>query len=132
MQEWVQLSEIVRNFGLVAAGIVGVAIAALRVRAANRQAEAQLKQAEVGRRELAAELFLKTGGQLDDPKLHVRLAAIYTLRRIKEDFPDLAKDVTELLSAHLREMPPGYGEGLPPPDVREIMRMLRELLRDER
>lgn len=132
MQEWVQLSEIVRNYGLVAAGIVGVAVAALRVRAANRQADAQLKQAEMGRRELVAELFSKAVGQLDDPKLQVRLGAIYTLRQIEEDFPDLTKAVSELLSVYLRELPSGYGESLPPADVREIMRMVRERMRDER
>lgn len=127
-----QLSEIVRNFGLVAAGIVGVAIAALRVRAANRQADAQLKQAEMGRREHVAELFNRAVGQLDDEKLHVRLGAIYTLREVTQDFPDLTKAVLELLFTYLRESRSDHGDALPPPDVREIMRIVRERVSDER
>ena len=132
MLEWVQLSEIVRNFGLVAAGIVGVALAALRVRAANRQADAQLKQAEMGRREHVAELFNRAVGQLSDEKLHVRLAAIYTLREVSRDFPDLTKAVAELLVTYLQETDTGYGERLPPPDIREMMRIVGAQIPDER
>ena len=33
MQEWVQLSEIVRNVGLIIAGALGLVLAMLRVRA---------------------------------------------------------------------------------------------------
>lgn len=40
MQWWVELSEIVRNIGLVVAGAVGVYLGWQRVTVANRQAEA--------------------------------------------------------------------------------------------
>ncbi len=109
-----------------------MAIAALRIRAANRQAEAQLKQAEMGRREHVAELFNRAVGQLSDEKLHVRLAAIYTLREVSRDFPDLTKAVLELLFTYLRERGATHGDALPPPDVREIMRIVRERISDER
>ncbi len=132
MQDWVAVSEIVRNLGLVAAGVVGVVLAWLRVRDANRQAETQLKQAELARREHVAVLFNRAVGQLDDEKLHVRLGAIYTLREVSQDFPDLTKAVLELLFTYLRERGATHGDALPPPDVREIMRIVRERISDER
>jgi hypothetical protein len=45
-----------------------------------------------------AELFNRAVGQLTDAKLEVRLGAIYTLRQIARDFPDLAEPTFELLS----------------------------------
>lgn len=114
------------------AGAVGVVLAWFRVRAANRQAEAQLKQAELARREHVAELFNRAVGQLDDEKLHVRLGAIYTLREISKDFPDLTRAVQELLNTYMRESMGPYRDRLPPPDVREIMRMLFDRIEDER
>jgi len=70
MQWWIQLSEIVRNFsnlGLLIGGGVGLYLAWLRVSAANRQAEASLKQAELTRREHVAELYNRAAGQLGTP-----------------------------------------------------------------
>ena len=54
---WVPLSEVVRNFGLLGAAIVGVVFGAMRVVAANRQSDAALRQAELARRGHVAELF---------------------------------------------------------------------------
>lgn len=87
MQDWVDLSEIDRNLGIVLGGAIGLVFAWMRVRAANRQSEAQTRQAEVGRREHVAELFNRAVGQLDDEKLHIRLGAIYTLREFPRIFP---------------------------------------------
>lgn len=80
----------------------------MRVRAANRQSEAQTRQAEVGRREHVAELFNRAGGQLDEEKLHIGLGAIYTLREICQDFPDLTKAVLELLTTYLKSSSMNY------------------------
>jgi hypothetical protein len=98
----------------------------------NRQSEAQVRQAELARREHVAELFNRAVAQLDDEKLHVRLGAIYTLREISQDFPDLTKAVLELLATYLREPRVNYSDALPPPDVREIMRLVRERIGGER
>lgn len=125
MQWWIQVSEIVRNVGLLIAGGVGLYLAWLRVSAANRQADASLRQAELARREHVAELFNRAVGQLGDPKLEVRLGAIYTLRQIGQDFPDLTSAVFELLNAYLRENPRDYGDAEPPSDIREIVGMIR-------
>ena len=76
MQWWIDLSEIVRNFGLLAAAIIGIALAGMRVFAANRQADASLRQAELSRRAHVADLFNRAVELLDHDKLQVRLGAI--------------------------------------------------------
>jgi hypothetical protein len=136
MDFWLALSEIIRNAGIVVAGALGLLLAWWRVRAADRQAkaaleqaDASLQQAKLARRDHVTELFNRAASQLDDPKLAVRLGAIYVLREIGRDFPDLSQPVFELLAAHLRERPLGYGDEEPPVDVVEIMAMLRDKLR---
>lgn len=135
MQWWVLLSEIIRNIGILLGGGIGIYLAWKRVTAANRQAEAAIKQAAtandqavLNRRQHVAELFNRAVGQLNDAKLEVRLGAIYTLRQIGDDFPDLSSAVFELLSAYLRENPRDYGDAMPPPDILEIMRIVRRKL----
>ena len=84
-----------------------------------------MRQAELGRRAHVAELFTKAAGQLSDDKLEIRLAAIYTLREIAKDFPDLGGVVFELLSAYFRNHRQVYPVGEEPPaDIREIIRLL--------
>jgi len=64
MAFWVTLSEIIRNFGLVAAALVGICLAWKRVVASNKQADAQLRQADLSRRNHVTELFNRAVGQL--------------------------------------------------------------------
>ena len=125
MDWWVELSEIVRNFGLLAAAVVGVILAGMRVFAANRQADASLRQAELTRRTHVADLFNRAVEQLDHDKLQVRLGAIYTLRQIAEDFPDLTGAVFELLNLYVRHAVADSEQT--PPDVQEIMRVLTDV-----
>jgi hypothetical protein len=125
---WVSFSELFRNFGLILGGAVGIYIAWRRAVASTRQAEAALQQAELARRDHVAELFNRAVGQLTDEKLEIRLGAIYTLRQIARDFPDLSKPTLELLSTYLRESAANYGEGEPPVDVKEVMSTLRNHL----
>lgn len=126
MQWWVAFSEVTRNLGLVLAGIVGVYLGWKRVTVANRQAEAQTRQAELTRRDHVAELFNRAVGQLRDDKLEIRLGAIFTLRQICFDFPDLSNPVVQLLTIYLTENPVDYGDAMPPADVREIIRLVRD------
>ncbi len=100
-----------------------------RVSAATQQADATLQQAELASRGHVAELFNRAVGQLADAKLEVRLGAIYTLRQIARDFPDLAEPTWELLSSFLRESPEKYEGTEPPIDVREIVKTFRDILR---
>ena len=76
------------------------------------------------------ELFNRAVGQLRDPNLEVRLAAIYVLREVAKDFPDLSNPVFELLQAYLRAGNIDYGDDEPPIDIREIVRVLRSRLGD--
>lgn len=74
------------------------------------------------------ELFNRAVGQLSDEKLEVRLGAIYTLREIVENFPDLSEPVYGLLTTYLRERVVAYGDAEPPADVLEIMKTVRRWL----
>jgi hypothetical protein len=124
----VQVSEIVRNYGIIVGGIVGIYLAWKRSAAASRQADAALRQTELSRRDHVAELFNRAVGQLADQKLEVRLGAIYTLRQVGRDFPDLSAPAFELLTAYLRESVQQYGDREPPVDIREIINTLKERL----
>jgi hypothetical protein len=124
----VQLSEIVRNFALAFVALVGICLAWMRVTAASQQADASLQQVELARRDHVAELFNRAVGQLTHEKLEIRLGAVYTLRQIARDFPDLSDPTSELLSAYLRESVADYGDTEPPVDVREIMKTLKDQL----
>ena len=128
MDLFLQLSEIIRNIGLVIAAAVGIYLAWRRVTAASQQADASLQQAELARRDHVAELFNRAVGQLTHEKLEIRLGAVYTLRQIAHDFPDLSDPTSELLSAYLRESVADYGDEEPPVDVREIMKTLKDQL----
>jgi hypothetical protein len=110
---------------LLIGGAIGLGLAWRRTSASTAQANASLQQAELARRDHVAELFNRAVGQLADDKLEIRLGAIYTLRQIAQDFPDLSEPTFELLTAYLRESAENYGDGEPPVDVREIMNILR-------
>jgi hypothetical protein len=129
MTELVQLSDIIRNLGLVLAAGIGIYLAWRRVSAATRQADASLQQAEMARRDHVSELFNRAVGQLTADKLEIRLGAIYTLRQIARDFPDLSRPTFELLSTYLTESAGRYGDHEPPVDVQEIVKTIREAQR---
>src|ERR1700681_2661755 len=112
-----EASEIVRNYGLLIGGAFGLYLALRRTSASTRQADASLKQAELARRDHVAELFNRAVGQLTDNKFEIRLGAIYMLRQITENFPDLSESTFELLTAYLRESAKNYGDSEPPADV---------------
>lgn len=81
MAWWTELSEVLRNLTVIAGGAFGLYLAWKRVTAANQQAEASIRQAELARRNHVAELFNRAVSQLNDPKLEIQLGAIYTLRQ---------------------------------------------------
>jgi hypothetical protein len=133
MQTWIALSEIVRNLALAVAAGIGSFLAWRKLGPERRQADTSVAQAELARRAHVTELFNRAAGQLGDEKLEIRLAAIYVLREVGRDFPDLAAPVFELLQAHLRERQAAYGEGELPIDVKAIIEVLRSrtMLDDE-
>jgi hypothetical protein len=128
MTEWVALSEFLRNVALTIAAIVGAILAWRQLSPASLQARSANAQAELARRAHVTELFNRAVGQLRDPNLEVRLGAIYVLREVAKDFPDLSNPVFELLQAYLRAGGIDYGDDDPPIDIREIVKMLRSRL----
>jgi hypothetical protein len=128
MAEWVALSELLRNAALTIAAVVGTLLAWRQLSPAALQAKSANAQAELARRAHVTELFNRAVGQLRDPNLEVRLAAIYVLREVAKDFPGLSNPVFELLQAYLRAGGIDYGDDDPPIDIREIVKTLRSRL----
>jgi hypothetical protein len=90
MQWLLEHSDPLRNYAIILGGVIGLYFAWLRVSASNKQADAQIRQAQLARQDHVAELFNRAASQLKDKKLEVRLAAILTLRQICDDFDDLS------------------------------------------
>ena len=126
----IQISELIRNYGLVVAAGLGLVLAWWRSRASNRQAIAALRQAEVAQRDHVVEMFNRAVDQLGNDKLEVRLGAIYTLKRISRDpaYAEYRIPILETLTAYVRERTRGDTSAEPPVDVREIMSLLSEAL----
>ena len=118
----VAISEIIRNYALVAAAVAGLGVAVWRAIAADRQSKAQRDQVKQARREHVAEIFGAAVANLDNDKLHVRLGAIYTLREVVEAYPDLSRPTIDLLTSYLAQV--NYMDEEPPADVRAIMAMI--------
>src|SRR5882672_3628316 len=87
MADWVALSELFRNVAITIAAVVGTLLAWRQLSPAALQAKSAKSQAELARRAHVTELFNRAVGQLRDPNLEVRLAAIYVLREVAKDFP---------------------------------------------
>jgi hypothetical protein len=128
MGNWVAISEIVRNAAIAVAAFVGAYLAWRQLSPAASQARAASTQAALARRTHVTELFNRAVGQLRDPNLEIRLAAIYVLREVARDFPDLSDPIFELLQAYLRAGEIDYGDEEPPIDIREIVTLLRSRL----
>src|ERR1700675_461314 len=124
MQSWLALSEIIRNVGLLVGGAAGIYLAWKRVVASNKQADAQLRQAELSRRNHVTELFNRAVGQLKDDKLEIRLVAILTVGQVCTDFRDLSGPVIQLLTTYLQQEKADYGEIDAPADIEEIIRII--------
>jgi hypothetical protein len=103
----IQISELVRNYGLIAAAGLGLVLAWWRSRASNRQAIAALRQAEIAQRNHVVEMFNRSVDQLGSEKLEVRLGAIYTLKRISRDpqYVDYRVPILETFSVCPRANP---------------------------
>ena len=128
MADWIAISELFRNAALTFAAIVGAVLAWRQLSPAALQAKSANAQAELARRAHVVELFNRAAGQLRDPNLEIRLAAIYVLREVAKDFPDLSTPVFELLQAYLRAGNIDYGDDEPPIDVQEITKVLQSRL----
>lgn len=98
----VETSEIVRNYAIVVGGVLGIGIAWWRGLAANRQAKSSADQVEISRRDHISELFSKSISQLSNDRADVRLGAVYTLKRIGEEFPEYTTPIANVFSFFIR------------------------------
>lgn len=80
------ISEVWRNWAIIAGGGAGLVIAVWRGYAADRQSRASRSQADTARRAHITEVYKDAVGQLNHERLEIRLGAIFTLVRIYEDF----------------------------------------------
>ena len=132
MQALIQISEIVRNLGLALAAFGGIVLAWWKLVPEKTQAGSAALQADLARRAHVMELFNRAAGQLVDDRLEVRLAAIYVLREVGRDFPDLSDPVFELLQAHLRERERSYvGPAAMPIDMRALIETLNSRMAED-
>jgi hypothetical protein len=131
MQWLLEHSDPLRNYAIIVGGVIGLYFAWLRVSASNKQADAQIRQAQLARQDHVAELFNRAASQLKDEKLEVRLAAILTLRQICDDFDDLSDPSIRLLTTIMTENPINYGNKKVPADVQEIMLIIQRRGRKE-
>lgn len=125
------ITQVIWHLVIAIAAAVGAYVAWERVPREKTKANLETAQADLARKDQAWKLFNSAVTQIGDEKLEVRLGAIFTLNSLANDFDELSQPVIELLTAYLRHSKPDYGEGEPPPDVREIMRIIRNESRNQ-
>ncbi len=88
-------SEVIRNLGLLAAGLIGLGVgtwravtAYMQAQASRRQAEAANEQARIAGEGHITDRFSTAVEQLGSKELPVRLGGIYALWRLIKDSPD--------------------------------------------
>ncbi|MBI2881185.1 MAG: hypothetical protein HYY21_06330 [Candidatus Tectomicrobia bacterium] len=100
-------SEVVRNYGVLLAALVGFPFLIWRTWATSRSAKAALKQAETATRHSVSDAFTRAIEQLGNQEsLEVRLGGIYALERIARDSRRDHWPIMEVLTAFVREKAP--------------------------
>jgi hypothetical protein len=126
------ISEVWRNWAIIAGGGAGLVIAVWRGYAADRQSRASRSQADTARRAHITEVYKDAVGQLNHERLEIRLGAIFTLVRIYEDFREFRHYVFQVLAAYAREQSANADRQQESrQDIREILDFLRENLDEE-
>lgn len=126
--------EIIRDLAVAVAAALGAYLAWKRLRPAAQQASATERsasaadnQAALARRTYVTEQLRLAVRDLRTEELEVRLAAIYVMRQIGRDFPDLADPVFETLQGYLAATGTDYGNE-PEPDILAIQEILKSRL----
>lgn len=134
LPEFVQL---LRDLAVAVAATVGAVLAWRRLGPAAQQASATERsagaagdQASLARRAYVTEQLRLAAADLRADDVEVRLAAIYVLRQIGRDFPDLADPVFETLQGYLNAVNIDYADE-PTPDIRAVQETLKGRLSDE-
>ena len=88
LSEGASRSEVIRNVGLLVAGLVAFPLAIWRALVADRQASAAQRQTATAQQGLLNERFQKGADMLGSEILSVRLGGIYALQSLIEEFPE--------------------------------------------
>lgn len=99
-------ASIVRNIVLVVGSIVAILIALWRSLVAERQAKTAKRQQEIGERASLNERYRQAASMLGDSELTVRMAGIYALERLAEDYPSEFQHETFKLLLEFVRTPP--------------------------
>ncbi len=125
----VEVSEVVRNWAIVAAACIGGGVAVWRALAADRQSRAQAAQARTSDLQRVSELYAKALGGLGDDKLEVRLGAVLVLERLAEEEPTMRQPAEVALQAFVRRCSQEGPERVADMDFVEAWRIVTDVLR---
>ena len=118
-----ELSEIIRNYAIVAGGGIGILLAWRRGISLSHQADAAQNQAKIADRGHASALFHDAVQNLNDDTLETRLGSVYTLDKLGQDYPEFLKPVLMVLSAYIRERTDEENARISPVEVKEVLRI---------
>ena len=88
LSEGASTSEVIRNVGLLVAGLVAFPLAIWRALVADRQASAAQRQTATAQQGLLNERFQKGADMLGSDNLSVRLGGIYALQSLALEYPE--------------------------------------------
>lgn len=128
MTHAVELSEIVRNYGLIVGGFIGICVAFWRGYANQQAAKAATKQARIADRTHASDLFSKAVEGLQAENLEVLLGSVYTLRQVARDYPEFAVPVLRVLQLTLKRVRKVQNQEQSDMVVKEIARTINDVL----
>jgi uncharacterized protein YjbI with pentapeptide repeats len=98
----VESSEIIRNYGLVAAALIGFPLAIWRSYIAHKQTESIRKQAGISADNHLAETYTKAIDQIGDDNDAIKLGGLYALEKIALSNQEYHGQIMEVLSAFVR------------------------------
>ena len=99
-------STTVRNIGLLLGGLVAIGLAIWRGAIAESQAASAQRQTETTRLSLLNDRYQKGAEMLGSPILSVRMAGVYALQRLAEDYPSVYHVQTAALLCAFARNPP--------------------------
>ncbi len=100
------LSEVIRNVGLLAAGLIGLGLGIWPAVTAYQQTQTGQRQAETAEQGHMTDRFNKAVKLLGSPEETIRVGTVYALWRLSEDSPDRdQRPVWDILSYFVRQPP---------------------------
>ena len=126
----IEFSEVVRNWAIVVGGAIGLGLAIWRGLSHDRQARAQVQQANIAQRAHITEVFTNAVALLRDDKLEIRMGAVTSLIQIADDYPNFGRRILDLLQTYVRERSTDADEVDPAVDIQTIISFVNERARE--